>query len=88
MANRRSVTASGVSSGGGDLYDVIITGVAQSAPSSEAGSETVSLEFAKVDWEFKPQKTDGSLDAGIHFKFDIKAGPYWAAYGALGIIDA
>src|SRR6266545_5635490 len=55
------------------MNDVIITGVVQSAPSSEAGSETVSLEFAKVDWEFKPQKADGSLDAGIHFKFDIKA---------------
>lgn len=55
------------------MNDVIITGVVQSAPSSEAGSETVSLEFAKVDWEFKPQKPDGSMDAGIHFKFDIKA---------------
>jgi type VI secretion system secreted protein Hcp len=55
------------------MNDVIITGVVQSAPSSEAGSETVSLEFAKVDWEFKPRKADGSLDAGIHFKFDIKA---------------
>jgi type VI secretion system secreted protein Hcp len=55
------------------MNDVIITGVVQSTPGSEAGSETVSLEFAKVDWEFKPQKADGSLDAGIHFKFDIKA---------------
>lgn len=55
------------------MNDVIITGVVQSAPSSEAGSETVSLEFAKVDWEFKPLKADGTLDAGIHFKFDIKA---------------
>jgi type VI secretion system secreted protein Hcp len=55
------------------MNDVIITGVVQSAPGSEAGSETVSLEFAKVDWEFKPQKPDGSLDAGIHFKFDIQA---------------
>jgi type VI secretion system secreted protein Hcp len=55
------------------MNDVIITGVAQSAPSSEAGSETVSLEFAKVDWEFKPQGAGGSLDPGIHFKFDIKA---------------
>ena len=55
------------------MNDVIITGVVQSAPSSEAGSETVSLEFAKVDWEFKPQKADGSFDAGIHFKFDLKA---------------
>ena len=55
------------------MNDVIITGVVQSAPSSEVGSETVSLEFAKVDWEFKPQKPDGTLDAGIHFKFDIKS---------------
>ena len=38
-----------------------------------AGSETVSLAFAKVDLEYKPQKADGSLDAGIHFKYDIKA---------------
>ena len=32
----------------------------------------MSLAFAKVDFEYKPQKADGSLDAGIHFKFDIK----------------
>ena len=30
------------------------------------------MAFAKVDLEYKPQKPDGSLDAGIHFKFDIK----------------
>ena len=35
-------------------------------------SETVNLLFAKVDLEYKPQKRDGSLDAGIHFKYDIK----------------
>ena len=33
----------------------------------------MSLAFAKVDLEYKPQKPDGSLDAGIHFKYDIKA---------------
>jgi type VI secretion system secreted protein Hcp len=54
------------------MNDVIITGVAQGAPSGEAGSETVSLEFAKVDWQYKAQNPDGSLDAGTHFKFDIK----------------
>jgi len=74
------------------MNDVIITGVVQSAPGSEVGSETVSLEFAKVDWEFKPQKVDGSLDAGIHFKFDIirvaGGGPCWTAHGAVRIIDA
>jgi hypothetical protein len=23
--------------------------------------------------EYKPQKADGSLDAGLHFKYDLKA---------------
>jgi type VI secretion system secreted protein Hcp len=55
------------------MNDVIITGVAQSAAGGEAGSENVSLEFAKVDWEFKPQRPNGTLDPGIHFVFDIKA---------------
>ena len=35
--------------------------------------ESVSLQCAKVDMEYRPQKADGSLDAGIHFKYDIKA---------------
>jgi type VI secretion system secreted protein Hcp len=30
------------------------------------------MAFAKVDFEYKAQKQDGSLDAGIHFKYDIK----------------
>jgi type VI secretion system secreted protein Hcp len=54
------------------MNDVIITGVVQNSPSSEVESETVRLEFGQVDWEFKPQKADGSLDVGIHFKFDLK----------------
>ena len=55
------------------MNDVIITGVVHSGTGSEPGSETVSLAFAKVNFEYKPQKADGSLDAGVHFKFDIKA---------------
>jgi type VI secretion system secreted protein Hcp len=55
------------------MNDIIITGVAASETSGEAGSETVTLAFAKVDFEYKPQKPDGSLDAGIHFKYDLKA---------------
>jgi hypothetical protein len=30
-------------------------------------------QFAKDDWEFKPQKGQRFLDARILFKFDIKA---------------
>jgi type VI secretion system secreted protein Hcp len=54
------------------MNDVIITGVVHGG-SGEGASETVSLVFAKVDFEYRPQKIDGTLDAGIHFKFDIKA---------------
>ena len=55
------------------MNDVIITGVAHGGTAGETGSETVSLAFAKVDFEYKPQKPDGSLDAAIHFKYDLKA---------------
>lgn len=57
------------------MNDVIITSVVHSgnAGQQDATSETVSLAFAKVDFEYKPQKRDGSLDAGVHFKYDIKS---------------
>jgi type VI secretion system secreted protein Hcp len=55
------------------MNDVIITGVTHGGASGETASESVSLAFAKVDLEYKPQKPDGSLDVGIHFKYDLKA---------------
>jgi type VI secretion system secreted protein Hcp len=55
------------------MNDIIITGVTDGEASGQAGSETVSLAFAKIDLEYKPQKADGSLDTGIHFKYDLKA---------------
>jgi type VI secretion system secreted protein Hcp len=54
------------------MNDVIITGVSFS-DATGGSSENVTLAFAKVDLEYKPQKADGSLEAGIHFKYDIKA---------------
>ena len=54
------------------LNDVIITGVTHGGGSGQPYSESVTLAFAKVDLEYKPQKADGSLDAGIHFKYDLK----------------
>ena len=55
------------------MADVIITSVNPSGDAdASATAEHVSLQFAKVDLEYKPQKPDGSLDAGIHFKYDIK----------------
>jgi type VI secretion system secreted protein Hcp len=54
------------------LNDVIITGVTHGGASGQPYSESVTMAFAKVDLEYKPQKADGSLDAGIHFKYDLK----------------
>jgi type VI secretion system secreted protein Hcp len=31
------------------------------------------MQFSKVELEYKPQKADGTLDAGVSFKYDIKA---------------
>jgi type VI secretion system secreted protein Hcp len=55
------------------MNDVIITALTDGDSSGGESAETVSLGFAKVDVEYKPQKADGSLDAGIHFKYDLKA---------------
>jgi type VI secretion system secreted protein Hcp len=55
------------------MNDVIVTGVTHGGNGSDGSSENVSLAFAKVALEYKPQKADGSLDAGVFFKYDLKA---------------
>ena len=55
------------------MNDVIITGVQHGGAGGPTSSETINLTFAKVDLEYRPQKADGSLDAGLHFKYDLKA---------------
>jgi hypothetical protein len=58
---------------GDDGTSVFITGVHPSGHGSGGGlAETVTMQSSKVDLEYKPQKADGSLDAGLHFKYDIK----------------
>jgi type VI secretion system secreted protein Hcp len=55
------------------MNDIIITSVHPSGSGDGASTaESVALQAAKVDLEYKPQKADGSLDAGLHFKYDIK----------------
>jgi len=53
------------------MKEVFVTSV-QPSGSSEHPTESVSLTFGHVDLEYKPQKPDGSLDAGIHFIYNIK----------------
>ena len=54
------------------MNDVIITGVTHAGAGDGQNSENVSLTFAKIELEYKAQKADGSLEAGIHFKYDLK----------------
>ena len=56
------------------MTDVLVASVSNGGSvEGDATSETVALAFAKVDLEYKPQKQDGTLDAGVHFKYDLKA---------------
>lgn len=56
------------------MTDLLVTAVSPSvAAEGGATTEIVVLTFAKVDLEYKPQRPDGSLDVGIHFRFDVKA---------------
>ena len=55
------------------LNDVVVAGISHTGATDEPYSEIVSLTFAKVDLEYRPQKVDGSLGDGLHFKFDLKA---------------
>ena len=40
----------------------------------ETPHETISLNFAKVEQDYKPQKQDGTLGAAIKAGYDLKAG--------------
>ena len=34
--------------------------------------DSCSMSYAKLEWTYKAQKQDGSLDAGLDFKYDLK----------------
>lgn len=46
---------------------------AKSLTAKQARSVKGGSGVSKVNVQYKPQKADGSLDAGIHFKYDLKA---------------
>jgi type VI secretion system secreted protein Hcp len=54
------------------LSDILITNVSDSA-GGDIPHESVSMNYAKIEVEYKPQKADGSLDAGIKWGWDLKA---------------
>jgi len=55
------------------LQDVSVTSVQCTGSGPESTlAEQVGLTFASVDFEYKPQKDDGSIDDGVHFRWDLQ----------------
>jgi type VI secretion system secreted protein Hcp len=51
------------------LTNVVVTSVSLS-DTAGGGIENVTLAFAQVDYEYKPQRPDGSLDPAVVFQFN------------------
>jgi len=63
-----------------DYYTIILTDCLissfQASGSDGSGSlpmENFSLNFAKIEFEYKPQKADGTLDTAVKTGWDLKA---------------
>jgi type VI secretion system secreted protein Hcp len=57
------------------LSDLLVSSY-QTGGSSHGGvvpTDQFSLNFAKIEYEYKPQKTDGSLDSPVKAGYDLKA---------------
>jgi type VI secretion system secreted protein Hcp len=56
------------------FYDVVVTSYQSggSATGNEALIDQFTFNFGKVEIEYKPQKADGSLEAGVFFKWDMR----------------
>ena len=54
------------------MSDVTVTSASAADSSGGDAMESIGVKFSKVDVEYKPQKADGSFDASVLFKYDIK----------------
>jgi len=55
------------------LNDVLVSSYALGGSEAEVEPHDVfSLEFAKISYDYAPQKADGSLDAPVHGGWDLK----------------
>jgi type VI secretion system secreted protein Hcp len=55
-----------------EMTDIMVTSVSTSGSEGDYTMESVALACAQVDLEYTPQKSDGSLDAGVHFTYDLR----------------
>jgi type VI secretion system secreted protein Hcp len=55
------------------LSDVVISSISSLGSSSgDRPTESVSLNFTKIEWEYTPQKADGSADTPVRGSWDLK----------------
>jgi type VI secretion system secreted protein Hcp len=54
------------------MNDVLVTSSQTGASGDDLPVESVSLAFAKIEVDYKPQKVNGSLGAAITFKWNLK----------------
>lgn len=53
------------------LSDVIISSYQTTGMSGDAPTENFRLNFAKIEYEYTPQKADGSMDAPVKAGYDL-----------------
>jgi type VI secretion system secreted protein Hcp len=59
------------------MNDVLISGfqtAGAEGAENDIPTDEVSLNFAKIEYDFTPQNTDGSIGAVIPFNFDLRLG--------------
>lgn len=56
-----------------ELQDVVISGYSTTGSSGEAPTESISLNFSKIVFEYTPQNADGTAAAPLKVGYDVKA---------------
>jgi type VI secretion system secreted protein Hcp len=72
-----SVSQAGENRSGGDFLfykftNLLVSSLSQAGDVNDRPLDSVSLAFAKVNVEYKPQKSDGSLGTAVTFGWDLK----------------
>ena len=52
--------------------DCLVSSFQAAGSGSDIVNESISLNFAKIEFEYKPQKKDGELDAAVIMSHDLK----------------
>ena len=55
------------------FYDLLVSSYQTGyASGQDEAYDSCSMSYSKLEWTYKAQKADGSLEAGLDFKYDLK----------------